>query len=123
MKPVLKNVKIISFKQALAVAAFCLIGFMGAPSAYSDEVSDLNAMCASGDHMACHQRDIIKLGAQCNNGNHGACRERDLLVSHDSCNKGDRGACVRFGIILGEDKERRDEWRNSHPDMFVWWEK
>lgn len=116
MKSVLKNLKV-------AAAALCLLGCMAGHAAYSDEMSDLNGMCASGDHMACHQRDIVRLTALCNNGDGHACRERNLIAFHDSCMKGDKGACVRFGVILGEDKERNAEWRHNHPELFVWWEK
>jgi hypothetical protein len=27
---------------------------------------------------------------------------------------------VRLGIIIGEHRERRDEWRREHPDVFFY---
>ena len=29
-------------------------------------------------------------------------------------------ACVRLGIILGEHRERHEEWRLEHPDVFFY---
>jgi hypothetical protein len=39
---------------------------------------------------------------------------------HRECEVGDRRACIHFGIIIGENKERRDEWRRDHPEWFGW---
>lgn len=40
----------------------------------------------------------------------------------DACERGDRRACVRFGIIIGEHRERRAQWQRENPDLF-WWER
>ena len=45
-----------------------------------------------------------------------------MARNHAACNAGDRGACVRFGILVGENRERRAEWRREHPDWW-WWER
>ena len=37
------------------------------------------------------------------------------------CEAGDTRACVQFGIIIGENRERRAQWRQEAPDLF-WWE-
>ncbi len=37
-----------------------------------------------------------------------------------ACEAGDRRACVRFGIMIGENRERVAEWRHSHPDYFFY---
>lgn len=37
---------------------------------------------------------------------------------HERCDTGDRHACVRFGILIGQHRERVAEWRRSHPDYF-----
>jgi hypothetical protein len=37
-----------------------------------------------------------------------------------ACADGDRRACVRLGIILGEHRERHEEWRREHPDVFFY---
>jgi hypothetical protein len=37
-----------------------------------------------------------------------------------ACEDGDRRACVRFGIIIGEHRERRERWRREDPDMFFY---
>jgi hypothetical protein len=38
------------------------------------------------------------------------------------CEGGDTRACVQFGIIIGENRERRSQWRQESPDLF-WWER
>jgi hypothetical protein len=49
-------------------------------------------------------------------------RDREMHRLHEACDHGDRGACVRFGIILGENRERHEEWRRTHPEYW-WWER
>ena len=46
-------------------------------------------------------------------------RER-LLGLRIACEDGDRRACVRFGIIIGENQERREEWRHENPELFFY---
>jgi hypothetical protein len=48
-------------------------------------------------------------------------REAELVGLHQLCDKGDRKACVRFGMLLGEAKERHADWRRAHAEWF-WWE-
>lgn len=36
----------------------------------------------------------------------------------EGCEGGDRRACVRFGMILGEYRDRQEEWRREHPEIF-----
>lgn len=48
-------------------------------------------------------------------------REAELVGLHQLCDKGDRRACVRFGMMLGEAKERHTEWRKAHAEWW-WWE-
>jgi hypothetical protein len=48
-------------------------------------------------------------------------RER-MLELREACQDGDRRACIRFGIIIGENRERRAQWRRENPDLF-WWER
>jgi hypothetical protein len=38
----------------------------------------------------------------------------------EGCEDGNRRACVRLGIIIGENRERRQEWSREHPEMFSW---
>jgi hypothetical protein len=45
-----------------------------------------------------------------------------MMELREACQDGDRRACIRFGIIIGENRERRAQWRREHPDMF-WWER
>jgi hypothetical protein len=51
-------------------------------------------------------------------------QDRDDVMRHlhYDCDRGDRRACVRFGIMIGENHERHEEWRRTHPDWF-WWER
>jgi hypothetical protein len=48
-------------------------------------------------------------------------REAELVGLHQLCDKGDRKACVRFGMLLGEAKERHADWRRAHAEWW-WWE-
>ena len=48
-------------------------------------------------------------------------REAELVGLHQLCDKGDRKACVRFGMLLGEAKERHADWRRAHSEWW-WWE-
>ncbi len=48
-------------------------------------------------------------------------REAELVGLHKLCDRGDRKACVRFGMLLGEAKERHVEWRKAHAEWW-WWE-
>jgi hypothetical protein len=48
-------------------------------------------------------------------------RER-MFDLRRACEDGDRRACIRFGIIIGENRERRAQWRRETPDLF-WWER
>jgi len=49
-------------------------------------------------------------------------REAELIGFHQLCEKGDRRACVRFGIMIGENRGRHEEWRRLHREWF-WWER
>jgi hypothetical protein len=46
-------------------------------------------------------------------------RER-MFLAREACEDGDRRACVRLGIIIGENRERRAEWRREHPEVFFY---
>jgi hypothetical protein len=50
-----------------------------------------------------------------------SAREAEILGFHQLCDRGDRRACVQFGILIGENRERRDEWRRAHREWF-WFE-
>jgi hypothetical protein len=51
-----------------------------------------------------------------------SAREAEMIGFHQLCERGDRKACIRFGIMIGESRERHAEWRRSHPE-FWWWER
>jgi len=36
------------------------------------------------------------------------------------CEDGDRRACVRLGILIGENRARREAWRRDYPDVFFY---
>jgi hypothetical protein len=44
-------------------------------------------------------------------------REAEVIGFHQHCNKGDRKACIRFGIMIGENRERHAQWRSIHPEF------
>ena len=46
-------------------------------------------------------------------------RDRMLRLRAE-CEDGERRACVRFGIILGENRQRQAEWRRDHPEVFFY---
>lgn len=46
-------------------------------------------------------------------------RER-MFRLREACEEGDRRACVRLGIIIGENRGRREAWRRDHPELFFW---
>ena len=39
---------------------------------------------------------------------------------HEACEDGNRRACVKFGIELGERRERREAWRQTYPQYDRW---
>jgi hypothetical protein len=49
-------------------------------------------------------------------------RALEMQRFHEQCDHGNRGACVRFGILIGENREREAEWRRTHPEWY-WWER
>jgi hypothetical protein len=57
-------------------------------------------------------------------GRDGNCCRGARRAPHRSppCNQGDKGACVRFGVLIGENKQRQVDWRRAHADWF-WWER
>jgi hypothetical protein len=46
-------------------------------------------------------------------------RER-MFRLREACEDDDRRACVRLGIIIGENRERRGQWRHEHPELFFY---
>jgi hypothetical protein len=38
------------------------------------------------------------------------------------CDRGDKRACIRFGILIGENRQRHADKRRLHPDWW-WWER
>lgn len=54
-------------------------------------------------------------------GRFDALRTR-MFELRTACQAGDRRSCIQFGIIIGENRERRGEWRRQNPDLF-WWER
>jgi len=43
-----------------------------------------------------------------------------MLQLREGCDDGDRRSCVRLGILIGENKERRAQWRREHPEVFFY---
>jgi len=43
-----------------------------------------------------------------------------MLGLRIACEDGDRRACVRMGIIIGENRERREMWRRENPEVFFY---
>jgi hypothetical protein len=46
---------------------------------------------------------------------------RDRMFElREACEDGNTRACVRLGIIIGENRERREGWRREHPELFFY---
>ena len=52
-------------------------------------------------------------------GRFEALRAR-MMQLRGMCDAGDRRACIRFGIIIGENRERMAQWRRQNPELFSW---
>jgi hypothetical protein len=50
---------------------------------------------------------------------HDELRDR-MFELRGGCEAGDRRACVQLGIIIGENRARRDAWRRDYPDIFFY---
>ena len=46
-------------------------------------------------------------------------RER-MLQLRQGCEEEDKRSCVRLGILIGENRARREAWRREHPDVFFY---
>jgi hypothetical protein len=46
----------------------------------------------------------------------------EMFQLREGCQQGDRRSCVRLGIIIGENRQRRAQWRREHPELF-WYER
>jgi hypothetical protein len=46
---------------------------------------------------------------------------RDRMLRYrEACEDGDLRSCVRLGIIIGENRARREAWRREHPEVFFY---
>jgi hypothetical protein len=45
---------------------------------------------------------------------------RRISRLREMCDDGSRKACIRFGMILGQNREREAQWRRSRPDFYNW---
>jgi|SRR3954452_7800832 hypothetical protein len=43
-----------------------------------------------------------------------------MLEFRERCDEGDKRACVRLGILIGENRARREAWRREHPEVFFY---
>jgi hypothetical protein len=43
-----------------------------------------------------------------------------MLQFRERCEDGELRACVRLGILIGENRERRAQWRREHPEVFFY---
>ena len=43
-----------------------------------------------------------------------------MMQLRGACDAGDRRACIRFGILIGENRERMAQWRRQNPELFSW---
>jgi hypothetical protein len=43
-----------------------------------------------------------------------------MFELRQACEDGDTRACVRLGIIIGENRERRAQWRRENPELFFY---
>jgi hypothetical protein len=43
-----------------------------------------------------------------------------MLSLREACEDGDTRSCVKLGIIIGENRERRAQWRRENPEIFFY---
>ena len=43
-----------------------------------------------------------------------------MLELRGACEDGDKRSCVRLGILIGENRARREAWRREHPEVFFY---
>jgi hypothetical protein len=43
-----------------------------------------------------------------------------MLELRQACEEDDKRSCVRLGILIGENRARREAWRREHPDVFFY---
>jgi hypothetical protein len=43
-----------------------------------------------------------------------------MLELRQACEQDDKRACVRLGILIGENRARREAWRREHPEVFFY---
>ena len=93
--------------------------FSGRCSSYDHNVNNL-ASAGFNDAISSVSVGIKNAGPGGPPSGRDDLRER-MMGLRDACDSGDRRACVRFGIIIGENRERRAQWRRESPDLF-WWD-
>jgi hypothetical protein len=49
-------------------------------------------------------------------------RRAEMQRLHALCDQGYKPACIRFGIMIGENRGRQEQWRRDHPNWY-WWER
>jgi hypothetical protein len=43
-----------------------------------------------------------------------------MFELREACEDGDRRAWLRLGVIIGENREHRADWRREHPELFFY---
>jgi hypothetical protein len=49
-------------------------------------------------------------------------RQGEMDRLYALCEQNYKPACIRFGIMIGENRGRQQEWRREHPNWY-WWER
>jgi hypothetical protein len=49
-------------------------------------------------------------------------RQAEMDRLYRLCEQNYKPACIRFGITIGENRGRQQEWRRDHPNWY-WWER
>ena len=71
--------------------------------AFGDKLYQLTVACRQGDRRAC---DEVA---------HTQSEIGDKLYHLNlACQQADRSACVEFGMLLGQSRDRAEEWRRDH---------
>ena len=97
-----------SIRQALVLFAFILpMALSGQSHAQGIRIGPGGVEVVPGPDRRPPPRPIVR----------DELRER-MFRLREACEDGDRRACVRFGIILGENRERQAEWRRENPEIF-----
>ena len=94
---------------AVFAASLLLVGMCGPSSAQSIRLGPGGVEITAPDRRAPPPAPVVR----------DELRDR-MLRLREECEDGERRACVRLGILIGENRDRRANWRREHPEVFFY---